>query len=423
MNSLPFTIIYLFAFLGPLGNLPCPNFFPYQFRAFYLILPTFFLFYFKLDGEELKTLLLFTPFLFYALISSYLWMNQPILHIEAATLSRTALFICEMFFMFGAAFKMRTRCSVLEKVRLIRFYLYGFFISLFIGYGLFIGYYLDWIPLKTLDRFTIMTQFGWGILRFSPGSYPNEYGIVSSFVASVLLLLLMEKKTSTFEWVRVSKKIIFFLFLLTFFALLLTTTRAAYLSFVFALFYILFISKSFRLFFCSISLVLSMLLTCLGFNFSFILDILVSALSPQGWSGESIQIRFEHWIESFQALSSFPLFGRGFGSLFFIHNVYLEFLSELGVFGSFILIAAILGYLIQHHKKIKTVFFKKGSSKQDLFSNRVIVLGLIHVFWFAATNHNINHHLTWMIFLLFNIHLFSNRASEQILDTSLKQRI
>lgn len=420
LSKSPLIPIYLFAFLGPLGNIFCPSFFPYQFRLFYLVLPFFVLFFTKIYYRELRTLLIFAPFLLYSLASAYFCINRPALHYETSLLNRVFLFVCEALFMFGAAFYLRDRPSTLEKNRLIRLYLYGFFISLFVGYALFIGYYLRVIPLSFVDKFTIITQFGWGLLRFSPGSYANEYGIVSSFAASVLLLLIAERKHPDFQ-IGFSKKTLYFFFLLTFFGLLLTTTRAAYISFLLAIIYIFCVSKTFRLILTVSTIVTAFFFIIFREKLGFVMTVLLSAFTPTGYLGHSITMRFDHWAESFQAFSDFPLLGRGFGALFYIHNVYLEIFSELGVLGCLTLVAFGLAYWLNHSKTIKKIFFKRWASEKELFSNRVIVLGLIHVFWFAATNHNMNHHLTWMVFLLFNINLFTRK--KETADTSLQQAL
>jgi len=395
---------------------------PYQFRTFYFILPTFFLFYTKLYYSELKTLLIFFPFLLYALASSYFCINRPELHYETSMTGRVFLFICEAFFMFGAAFCFRDRSSSNEKNRLIRLYLYGFFISLFIGYILFIGFYLKIFSLAFVNRFMIITQFAWGLLRFAPGTYANEYGIVASFVASILLLLIAERKNPYFQ-IGLSKRFLYPLFYLTFFALLLTTTRAAYISFLLGIIYIICISRSFRNLLFYALFAGTFILTLIGPKLRFLLMALSNAFSMRGYQSYSMQVRFDHWIESFEAYSSFPLFGRGFGALFYVHNVYIEFFAELGVIGSLTLVAFVIAYFMQHNKTIKKIFFKRWAAPTELFSNRVIVLGLIHVFWFAATNHNINHHLTWMVFLLFNINLFARSSNKKMLDTSLQQTV
>ena len=414
----PLILLYLFAFLGPLGNIFCPSFFPYQFRLFYLILPSFVFFYTKIYYKELKTLLIFSPFLLYALASSYFCINRPALHYETSMLSRVSLFICEALFMFGGAFYLRNRSPAQEKNRLIRLYLQGFFVSLFVGYILYIGYYLRVIPLHIVDRFTIITQFGWGILRFSPGSYANEYGIVSSFVTSILLLFIAEKKNFDVQ-IGFSQKTLYFLLFLTFFSLLLTTTRAAYISFLLSIVYIFFISKTFRLILTAATAAVTLFFIIFKDKLSFVITIFLSAFTLQGYLGNSITMRLKHWSEGFEAFNDFPLLGRGFGALFYIHNVYLEMFSELGILGCLTLAAFGMTYLLEHNNTIKKIFFKRWASQKELFSNRVIVLGLIHVFWFAATNHNINHHLTWMVFLLFNINLFAKR--KKIPETSPQQ--
>ncbi|WP_420421788.1 O-antigen ligase family protein [Simkania sp.] len=408
-------LIYLFVFLGPLGNLLCPSFLPYQFRAFYFVLPAFFLFYTKLYYKELKTLLLFLPFFLYALASAYFCINRPALHFEETLVSRVGLFACEVLFMFGAAFCLRDRLMAEEKKRLIRIYLAAFFISVLVGYALFAGYYLKVFSWETVDKFTVITQKGWGILRFSPGSYPNEYGIVASFVASILLLLIVERKNPTFQ-LGLSKKSLYCFFGLTLGALLLSTTRAAYLAFVFALLYIFCVSKSFRyLSFLGLAVVMVFFIM-MGDRLELVLEILTSSFKPSHYKDVSMQLRFEHWQESLDAFNTFPLFGRGFGTLFYVHNVYIELFAELGLIGCLTLLFFGLAYFFQHQIGIKKIFRKRWASAEELFSNRVIVLGLIHVFSFALTNHNINHHLTWMVFLLFNMSLFARKP-----DTSLQQ--
>lgn len=417
MNFANFRIflIYLFVFLGPLGNLLCPGFLPYQFRAFYFVLPAFFLFYTKLYYKELKTLLLFLPFFLFALASSYFCINRPAMHFEESLVTRVGLFACEALFMFGAAFCLRDRIMAEEKKRLIRLYLSAFFISLFVGYMLFIGYYSKLLSWEMVDKFTVITQMGWGILRFSPGSYPNEYGIVASFVASILLLMIVERKNPSFQ-LGFSKKSLFFFFGLTFGALLLTTTRAAYLSFVFALMYIFCISKSFR-YLSFLGLAAAMIFFIfMGDRLELALEILTSSFKPSYYNDVSMQLRFEHWQESFEAFNTFPLFGRGFGTLFYVHNVYIELIAELGLIGCLTLVFFGVAYFFQHQVAIKKIFLKRWAPPEELFSNRVIVLGLIHVFSFALTNHNMNHHLTWMVFLLFNMSLFARKP-----DTSLQQ--
>jgi O-antigen ligase len=404
--SFPILFISLFAFLGPLGNLPWKSVLPYQFRTFYLVLPLFFFFYTKFSYRELKTLLLFSPFFLYALASSYFSLNEPELHFETSRLSRMLLFICETFFMFGAAFFCRNRIALEEKSRLLRLYLYGFFLSLIVGYCLWIGYYSHLLSFKTVDRFTMITQFGWSILRFSPGSYPNEYGIVSSFVASILLLLIFEKKNLPLP-LKFGRPFLFFFLALTLFALLLTTTRAAYLSFLFSLLYIFAISPPFRKFSFYAIWPLGALLFFLKAQLIPFGKILIRAFFFKNTQDLSIQLRFDHWKESLQAFQDAPLLGRGFGSLFYVHNVYIEFFAELGLIGCLTLCFFALSYFTEHRHKIFSLFFKSRAFGKEFLVNRITVVGIFHVFWFAATNHNLNHHLTWMVFLLFNLSLFA----------------
>lgn len=401
-------VVYLFVFLGPLGNLLTPSFLPYQFRTFYLLLPAFFIFYDRIYFKELKTFLLFLPFLLYCFASSYFAELTPVLHHESSPFQRCALFVCESLFMFGAAFYLRNHPLAREKNRLIRLFLYAFFISLIIGYTFFFGFYLNRVSLSTIERFSVITQFGYGILRFSPGSYPNEYGILASFVASVLLLLIAEKKNPHFQ-IGIHRRWLFPFFTLTFLALILSTTRAAYLSFFLSLIYIFFISSNFRRLFFINSSILTFFVIAFHKHLGFLFDVFILGFVKMSYKLGSFGLRMEHWIEGLEEFKEFHLLGRGYGSLFFIHNVFLEFIFELGVIGFSILLFFLISYFLEHNQRIKQTFLRRWMNSDELFSNRFIVLGLIHIFWFAGSNHNINHHLTWMIFLLFNMNLFARK--------------
>lgn len=399
-------LIYLFVFLGPIGNMLTPGFLPYQFRTFYFLLPLFPLFYSRLTYQEIKTLLTFLPLLLYCFASSFFTELTPPMHVESSPIYRGCLFVCESLFMFGAAFTLRFFPLAEEKNRLIRLFLYAFFISLIIGYFFFLGYYAGLIRLTTIQRFSVITQFGYGLLRFSPGSYPNEYGTVASFVTCILTLLTFERKNKTFQ-IGLRKKSLYPFLILSFIALLLTTTRAAYVSFILGIVYLFFVSASFRKALAKYTLILTALFLLFKNHLQFLIDVYVLGFTKLSHKLGSFGIRVMHWKEGLDAFEDTHLWGRGFASLFYIHNVYFELIMELGLIGMTLLVSFGLSYFVNHSHAIRKIFFKRWMDPQQMFSNRVIVLGLIHIFWFAASNHNINHHLTWMVFLLFNMNLFS----------------
>jgi len=383
VSRFPLLLIYLFAFLGPLGTLVTPRFLPGPFRFYYVLLSAFLFFWTKMKRETFRTALFFFPFLAYVLISGFFCFNKPSIELDPSFFSKACLFLSHCFFVIGAVSYLQNVPSNDAFQKLIRLYLFGYGLSLLVGYALFFGFYLQHLTLDTLDRFTVLTQFGYGLLRFSPGSYANEYGIVSSFVCSILLLLLAEQKKGKIP--------LFLFFLFSFTALLLTTTRAAYLCFLFALVYLGFISKKLRM---ALSLFFGgCLMGFLFFQkgiFSSIWNGIVILCTKVGTFKE----RLGHWQWGINAFEDHLFFGEGFGFYSHIHNVFLELFFELGIVGCLLLIGATLLSFLNRRKAIQSLFFEKN------LQSRVVVLGLMHVFWFALSNHNLNHHLTWMVLLL-----------------------
>jgi len=395
-------LIACFVFFGPLGTLLTPSFLPYAFRFyhFFLVLSPFF--FVNLKEREWKTVFAFVPFLAYCLISAYLTHNKPF-HVDAYPLLRCFLFTSQCLFVFGAAFALRGEDQREVKGKLIRLYLIGFAISLIIGYIFYIGFYTHKISFETIYKYSVEAQMGWGLLRFSPGTYPNEYGNISSFALSILLLLFARKKRF---W-------IFFFAFLTFVAFLLTTTRAAYLSFLVTLAYLCITSKAIRALMTKFFLIiLSLLLILKAYSIDFF-HIFVSGVRTISFTYGTTGIRFKEWIKGFEDLDSTVIFGNGFGANILVHNVYLELLFELGLVGAILLVVTLFYYFSENGHKIRSLFFRHAMDKEDRFYNRVVIVGLIHIALFAATNHNMHHHLTWFIFLLFNMSLFSKERKVQ----------
>ena len=366
---------------------------PYAFRFYHFFLIFFPLFFIKIKLNEWKAILTFTPFLLYCLVSAYFTHNRSY-EVDSYPLFRSFLLISQCLFMFGAAF-----CLKEDKKRLIFFYLSGFFISLIVGYFFFIGYYSGFISFETIQRFSVETQIGWGLLRFSPGTYPNEYGNVASFVLSLLLLLYAK-----------NKRFLTFLFAsLTFIAFLLTTTRAAYLSFAVALVYLCITSIAiqklmFKLFCFGIAILFILKVYSINFFSIFVRGIKAISLM-EGSAG----IRLSHWIKGFEDLDKSIIFGNGFSANIYAHNIYLELLFELGIVGALLLVSTLIYYFSENSYQLRRIFLV---NEKRLYY-QVMVVGLIHLFLFALTNHNMHHHLTWMSFLLFNQSLFSEKREGQ----------
>jgi hypothetical protein len=378
-------LILLFAALGPLGNILTPHFFPASFRAYYFLLPFFLFFYFTLKEKLAKIAIIFLPLIAYCLVSAFVVEKFGSAN-EPHTLFRYFLFLCQFYFILGAASHIHTQ-EMLQKV--LKTYLFFYFISLCIGFTLFFGYYSNLIPLSLVARFNVLTQFGFGILRFSPGSYPNEYGIVSSFVLSVLILIFLEKKIQEFGF---SKKWFYFLFLVTFLAFLLTTTRAAYLSFFISTLYISYKSGKFLKLFGYISLSIFAFFCLLLLAKVDMFHILTAGFS-QKYDQGSLGERYYMWLETMEKFEGKSFWGAGFASLSNIHNVYMQLFFELGFVGLILLFGALSLSFLESH-------FRYPRAPKDPFFAQIRTLGLINVLSFAASNHNLNHHLTWFVCLL-----------------------
>lgn len=378
-------LIYATVLFGPLGSLLSPSFLPYAFRFYYFFLLIFPLFFINLQKYQWQATLAFIPFLSYCLISAYFTHNKEIAS-DAHPLFRSLLLVSQCLFMFGAAFALSKRDQEKEKKRLIYLYLIGFFLSLLVGYIFFIGYYSHTISFSTIQKYSVEAQMGWGLLRFSPGSYANEYGNVASFALSILLLLYAQKK-----------KFWLLCFIpLTFLALLLTTTRAAYFSFFITLVYLSLTQKIVRrrlIKFFIFALALLFILKAYSIDF---FKIFIAAFKTISLTSGSTGTRVSTWLEALQELNTNILFGNGFGANMQVHNVYSILLFELGLIGCLILIITLIYHFSNNSLRIQTLFSSRT------FSSQIVIIGLIHITLFALTNHNMHHHLTWFVLLLSN---------------------
>lgn len=373
------SLVSLFFVLGPYGTLLTPNFFPKPFRFYYLLLPFFPLLWTQTRALFFRCALSLAPFFLYCLFSVLVAKGLQI-ELDEDPFFRLCLLFFHTFFALGAAYQIE---NVEQMKKLLSKYLESFFYVLLIGYALFIGYYLSFVSLEILERFSILTQFGYGVLRFSPGSYPNEFGIVCSFVLSLLLLAdqeILPKKLQRFSSLYV---------FLSFGALILTTTRAAYLSFFFCFFCL---RKQVKRFFLLLGASLAIIWSIWGLSLPAIFFVSLEQKFGEGSLGE----RYAVWKEAFSLFENQPFFGSGFGSFSQLHNVYLAWLFELGILGMLVLGGSLLAFWICSSELGR----KEMLSREETLMRHVKNIGLIHVLWFAASNHNLNHHLTWLVFFL-----------------------
>ena len=414
-----FSLVNLFVLIGPLGNLLVPSGFPHAFRSFFFVLPFAPFFLSRLERREMKMLLVSSLLLFYILVSSYC-IHFTVSHDYASPFFRAMLLLGEYFFTFGVVFFLKKTDISKTIIYLVRLYLYGVFLSLLVGYFLFFGFYLNHLSKSILMHFCVNMQFAYGLLRFSPGSYPNEYGTIMSFALSVLSLLLGERKHLANQ-IGLSKYFAFLLYCLCLIALFLSITRSAYLSYFISLCYLCLVSKRMRHYVFVLGGYCILILFALkGVFADFLILILTGFIKISLYAG-SVGERMQKWKIALQGLSDSPILGKGFGYFFDTHNVYLGLFCELGILGTLLLIGVLLTHLLPHKDKIKKLLFKRYvCCHYELFANRIIVIGCIHIFWFALSNHNMHHHLTWFVFLLLNLYLFKDEANGMIADE--KQR-
>ena len=222
-------LVYSYFFTAPFGNVFLPAIFKSEVRIFHLLLPLFPIFYTKITKTDFYNLIIFAPFLLYCIFSIYITALIP-REDGNLVLMKGVLFIMHALFIFGASITFTK-----DPQLLIKRYCQAMTLIILFGFVLFIGYYTGAFSLKNLSLFCIEVQHAYGLLRFSPGTYANEFGTISSFF---LLLLIV-----SFSIRRSIVK--FLLIILTLTSLILSTTRSAYISF-FAASIFLFIFNDFK---------------------------------------------------------------------------------------------------------------------------------------------------------------------------------
>lgn len=393
-------IIKGFIFFGPIGNLIPIWSDMHSFRFFYILLPigtAVFLVNAKKNAKSLQRLKICLPLIFYSILSAFItaaFYDTAMIDSDNPILRITLLLFLFLFTLLAS--ETIEKYNEEEKIKLMFIYIKGYAISLIIGYVMFIGFYLNVFYIDTLEPFHVLIQMGYGLLRFSPGSYPNEYGIVSSFVLSILTFLQMQKnKFQEIYDKNISNNFLLcFLWLGTLVALFLTTTRAAYIAYLLTLFYLCCagakILTMIKRFLWTIIIGLILLTICQMYVYD-VVGIFTVGYEAFTDENASAYERFNAWDSAQENFKELWLFGLGFGMANGIHNVYLQSAFELGIVGIVFVMVTIF-FMLMYESKHKR-------SKSD-FLLIVRNIGLIHILWFAMSNHNLNHHLTWFCVLL-----------------------
>ncbi|MEC9358092.1 MAG: O-antigen ligase family protein [Pseudomonadota bacterium] len=414
MRINPQAVVYAgFCLLGPIGALiPVPGL-PSSFRFYYALLPIGIV-VFACRGINRKVFtdfLIMMPVVVYMVISAgilYAYHDVSDLSNDDNPIVRVGLFTSMLLFALALGSYLwrneprSAESAIAERVLGLRLVLLGYVITLAAGYVFFVGYYLGVLSVEFIDKFQVLTQFGYGLLRFSPGSYPNEYGIVSSFMLSIWTLLIMQRIPLKQARSKLSLPMALLgpLYILTLAALFLTTTRAAYVAYVAALAYLVLRggTAATKLKRVSIAAVAALVLVIGAQSYYDVLGLIEQGIRAFSDPNASAASRFVAWRYAWLQFCDSPLVGTGFGSQHGIHNTYLQFFFELGVLGSVLIGIAgllLLGRYAQRPRR------SGDQDSEDLSVLRVAKnLALLHVLWFAMSNHNLNHFLTWLCVLL-----------------------
>ena len=402
-------LIYGFIIFGLLGRLiPLGSINAFRFFHVWCALIVAYSFFRKTERATLQFIAIAMPLMLYLCICNLLFeinINNSIFNSDH--MLKLILLISLFISTVVMAAKLKKE-SIDEKFNIVVLYLKIFIVTAIIGMMFFVGYYLKIIPVNFISQFQVQLQFGaGGLLRVSPGSYPNEYGTVASFAMSIFTLLLFNKDQLKNENTIFTNKKNNFLFIaswiLTLVVLFLATTRSAYASFAIALIYIIFTNKKVNSLIKSILKITFLFIVICIFVQAFVYDInshfikIYNSTFENG-GNSSIQKRYEKWDDASEYISENLFFGIGYGKNSTTHNVYLQLPSEIGVVGIVILIITFILLGCSEMMKTEKIFLPPTVKYELLL--KVKNIAIIHVLWFATNNHNLNHHLTWFCILL-----------------------
>ncbi len=410
-DPLIFVICAIF-FCAPLGVLiPIPGA-PHSFRFYYLLLPVSLLLA-GLRGTSrhaVARLILLSPIVVYLIFSLLLIASRGSVvptaddGDEGNPVFRASLLLSLIGFYIVACDQIR-RIGFQALATFTRLFFSGFAISLLAGYVFFIGYYVGVLSIDVLEPLHVLIQFGYGLLRFSPGSYPNEYGVICSYVVSIAALchackLSGEDRRMMLGPVARSGTCFSLFTLLSLGALFLATTRAAYVSFTLSVIYLLLFrlrgTGRLKFVFAIVAIGIAILtVTSLYFD---AVSVFVDAYNAFFDEDSSAYERFYAWKDAFSLFDDYPILGTGFGSVDMIHNTYLQIFIGFGVIGTGCVVVSLM--LVSFFEAARSSYIAVPTKLID-FTNGLRSIGMIHIAWFAMSNHNLNHFLTWFVLVTY----------------------
>lgn len=306
-------------------------------------------------------------------------------------------------------------CTVNTKERLRQVLLWSFVsCALSLGFGLLqqIGYYQGWYdPFEHVGQHSSIVDFYGPFLRFSPGTFANEYG--EQLQTTALLLVGCLLVSGWQRWQRVCFGVLFSGVVV---ALIINFTRASWLVMAGGTF-MLWLGAGLRwsklvlwgsalsagvygAFFIAsqISMVSQTLMVSVGQRFQELSDV----------STQSAGQRLLAWQDAWLAFLEHPLIGNGWGTYIVTHNVPLQLLAEVGLVGC-LTFYGMMGW-------VSWTLWQgwRQAVEPDL---KLLQLTFLVAFWgclaFDMTNHGIFHFVLWWIIALGLVTARLNRQSLQ----------
>jgi hypothetical protein len=293
-------------FFASMGKILIPFESLASFRAFYFCLPLsiIYLYLHSKINDKIK-FLAFSYFLL-CFISVIININLLPENIDINMHPFNRLIIHNLissFFILSAWIALNS--SIEYRWSIIRSACDGFIITLLIGYLVYILVIMRILPGQIYNNMNVQSQYAYGFLRFSPGAYPNEFGVMSAYFCVLSIYFIITR------CVFFNKKYLYFLFLLSFVGMFLATTRAAYISFIISIVYI-FLSFKLKVKMKFITFILLIIMILIVFIPNDILQFALNSLNA-GYNSAidstgSISERYEAWDYgwNFFKTASFP---------------------------------------------------------------------------------------------------------------------
>lgn len=283
-----------------------------------------------------------------------------------------ALLITYFMFIYGAIIR---NPEIIKE--LARKYIYGTIAACAIGVPIFIGVWFRVITVEDLLPISADTHIVDLFYRFNPGSNVNEFSMV---LAYAIFLLPFS------GFVNIQKKYLLFAFIIFEFA---TLTRASWIALVIAFLVAEFFKQRTKrkigagLIF---AFVIFLAFFALYLVSPEIQDLIVSRTTLDiGASGDERLEKFQYIFDRVLESPFRLVFGFGWATNLYAHNVYLQILYELGIAGLLVFSVFQIGLFR------KIILLPASSEKSTL------VAVLIFIFLVGAAHHTLYHLQTWLM--------------------------